>query len=244
DIIVSRTIKLIGIGESTLAGKLEHVLKDKNDIEVAFIPRDSLVDIRLTAYGKKESDLKKKIRKTEKEIIQTVPEKIYGFDADTIERVVGDLLRRKNLTLAVAESCTGGLLGDRLTSVPGSSDYFIQGVITYSNESKIKLLSVSPETLLKTGAVSEETAAEMAEGIKKKSGSDIGISITGIAGPSGGTPEKPVGLVYIGLSDSHRTTVKKLMQRYGLERQRIKLRSAYTALNLIRLHLLDSNIYK
>ncbi|MCP4726284.1 MAG: competence/damage-inducible protein A [bacterium] len=243
EIVVSRTIRVVGVGESKLADTIRPALEDAGSVEVAYIPKDSLVDIRLTAYGDNKDDLIKKNRQLEEGILKIIPDKIYGFDTDTLESVVGDLLLKNQLTVSTAESCTGGLLGDRITSVSGSSGYFIQGYVTYSNEAKTELLGVDPDIILKTGAVSEETAAQMAEGVRNKSGCDIGVSITGIAGPAGGTPEKPVGLVYIGLADKHGTIVKMLMQRYGLERQRIKLRSAYFALNMIRLRLMDTGLY-
>ncbi len=241
--VFSRTIRVVGIGESKLADTIKPVLDDTGDIEIAYLPKDSLVDIRLTAFGESEICMKENINKLVEGISNIIPDKIYGYDTDTLEGVVGNLLLEKNLTVSTAESCTGGLLGDRITSVSGSSAYFMQGYVTYSNDAKMSLLGVDPEIILKHGAVSEETAVQMADGARERSNSDIALSVTGVAGPTGGTPDKPVGLVYMGLSDKHGTIVKKLMQRYGLERQRIKLRSAYFTLNMIRLRLLDKDLY-
>lgn len=132
-------------------------------------------------------------------------------DERSPERKAGELLRKRSLTLAVAESCTGGLVAHRITNVPGSSDYFDRGVVSYSNRSKVDLLGVSEEALAANGAVSEEVALEMAEGVRERSETDFGISTTGIAGPGGGTDEKPVGLVYIGLSATASSQVEKLL---------------------------------
>lgn len=130
-------------------------------------------------------------------------------DMDHVLTKVAELLKKKGVKIATAESCTGGMLGNLLTNIPGSSEYFDRGVISYSNRAKIELLGVSPDTLSKHGAVSEETAREMAEGIRKNARVDIGVSITGIAGPTGGTKDKPVGLIYVGLSTKDRTIVKE-----------------------------------
>ena len=133
-----------------------------------------------------------------------------GVNQEILEKVA-NLLKEKKLKIATAESCTGGMLGNFLTNISGSSEYFDRGIISYSNRAKMELLGVSPETLEKYGAVSEQTAREMAEGVRKRSGVDIGISTTGIAGPTGGTKDKPVGLVYVGLSTEEKTIVRKFL---------------------------------
>ncbi|HEX9090064.1 MAG TPA: CinA family protein [Anaerolineales bacterium] len=155
--------------------------------------------------------------------------------AKALEVLVGELLRQHGLWLAVAESCTGGLIGHRLTNVAGSSDYFIGGVISYANEAKMKLLGVRQDTLEGHGAVSQETALEMARGIRVTLRADIGLSVTGIAGPSGGTPEKPVGTVWIGLSSANEEYARHFL--WSGNRLKIKEQSAHTALELLRQYL-------
>lgn len=241
EIVLSRTIRTTGIGESRLAELLQPVLGNMDDPEVAFLPETPGVDVRLTAKGKNREEMLQKIRRIEEDVLQIVSKYVYGYDEDTLESVVGSLLKKHNLTLAIAESCTGGLIADRVTAVAGSSEYFDRGVITYSNQSKIELLGVDSAVLKDKGAVSEEIARQMAEGIRKKSGCDIAVATTGIAGPSGGTPEKPVGLVYIALSDKFGAVVNKLRLRG--ERSRIKQQTTNAALNFIRLHLNDKNLY-
>lgn len=240
--VISRTIRTTGIGESKLAELLDSVLGSLKDPEVAYLPDLLAVDVRLTAKGKSKKKLCTIIEKIEKEILKLASHYVYGFDDDTLESVVGTLLIKHGLTIGITESCTGGLVSNRITDSPGSSKYFERGVVTYSDESKIELLGVAPEVIEKKGAVSEETAVQMAEGIKRTSGCDMGLSTTGIAGPTGGTPTKPVGLVYIAISDSFGTSVKKLQFRG--DRDRIKKQTAQTALNLIRIRLNDKNLYR
>lgn len=150
----------------------------------------------------------------------------------TLEHQVGALLRRSRITISVAESCTGGLISHRMTNIPGSSDYYERGVVCYSNKSKIDILHVSPETLKKFGAVSSQTATEMARGIKEVSGTDFGLAVTGIAGPSGGTPKKPVGTVFICLVSNKKVTCKE----FGFKgnRERIKHQTSEAALGMIK----------
>ena len=155
--------------------------------------------------------------------------------AKALEVLVGELLKQRGLSLAVAESCTGGLIGYRLTNVPGSSDYFLGGVISYANEAKVKLLGVSQGTLERRGAVSQETALEMARGVRVNLQADVGLSVTGIAGPSGGTPDKPVGTVWIGLSSANEEYARHFL--WSGDRLKIKEQSAHTALELLRQYL-------
>jgi nicotinamide-nucleotide amidase len=166
-------------------------------------------------------------------------ESAVEFDADTMEGVVASLLKKKNLTLSVAESCTGGLISQRLTGIAGISENFMCGMVTYSNEAKIKFLGVAPETLKKYGAVSEETALEMARGARIAGGTHLAVSVTGIAGPGGGTAKKPVGLVYIGFADSDTTVVQKYL--FAGDREAIRWQAANNALDLIRRYLLQYN---
>ena len=230
DIFV-KTIRTIGKGESAIAEKIDHLItKYYQNIKVAFLPQLSRVDIRLFS---KDKNLLDKIVQDIKEILI---EKIYGYDDDSIESAVAQLLIDKKLTIATAESCTGGLLAHRLTNVSGSSKYMPGGVVSYSNEIKIAEVGVKKETLIAHGAVSEQTAGEMATGVQEKFNTDIGIGITGIAGPTGGTDEKPVGLVYIGLAVKEKLIVKRFL--FLKNRKANKLLSSQTALNMLRLELL------
>jgi nicotinamide-nucleotide amidase len=230
DIFV-KTIRLIGMGESAVAENIEHIIKKYNQkIKVAFLPQLSRVDIRL--FSKDTKLLDKFINGTKK----ILAEKIYGYDEDTLEDAVAKLLINYNMTIATGESCTGGLLAHRLTNVSGSSKYLQGGVVSYSNEVKIAKVGVKEETLIAHGAVSEQTAGEMAVGIQKKFNTDVGIGITGIAGPTGGTDEKPVGLVYIGLAIREKLIVKRFL--FLKDRKANKLLSSQTALNMLRLELL------
>jgi nicotinamide-nucleotide amidase len=153
---------------------------------------------------------------------------------------VGDLLTREKKTLSVAESCTGGLVSERLTDRPGSSEYITLNLVTYSNQAKMKFLGVPESVLQDEGAVSSECAGAMAAGVRKLTGSDIGLSVTGIAGPGGGTEEKPVGLVFIGLASENGIQTKKLKIPSRFSRKDIRLRTANEALNMVRLHLLNN----
>jgi nicotinamide-nucleotide amidase len=177
------------------------------------------------------------LEQIEREFQKNLGEALYGIDDETLEGKVGKLLTQLNLTLAVAESCTGGLITHRLTNVPGSSDYLERAVISYSNRSKEEILGISPQTLKDYGAVSPQTATAMAEGIRRLARSDIGLSVTGIAGPGGGTEEKPVGLVYIALAYGAETRCHRY-QLHG-NRTTIKRRSAQTALDNLRRYLLS-----
>ena len=229
--IFVKTIKTIGKGESAIAQEIEHLIdKYKNSVKVAFLPQLSRVDIRLFSEDKKLLD------QFVEDIQNSLVEKIYGYDEDSLEDAVAKLLINYNMTIATAESCTGGLLAHRLTNVSGSSKYLQGGVVSYSNEVKIAKVGVKEETLIAHGAVSEQTAGEMAVGIQKKFNTDVGIGITGIAGPTGGTDDKPVGLVYIGLAIKEKLIVKRFL--FLKDRKANKLLSSQTALNILRLELL------
>jgi nicotinamide-nucleotide amidase len=224
-VTIHRKIRTVGIIESVLyekiadlidpriqAGRTERSAGDEK-IAVAFLPAWKGVDVRLTTVTKNENQGRLKIEELEKKITERVGKYIYGYDDDGLADVVGGMLRERHMTIAAAESCTGGLLGKTITDIPGSSDYFAGGVIAYSNELKMKLLSVPQIILEKYGAVSEECARYMAEGAVQNLGANIGVSVTGIAGPSGGTDDKPVGRVYVGLSAAGETQVKEF--RFG-----------------------------
>jgi nicotinamide-nucleotide amidase len=239
---IHRKLHTVGIFESAIFEKIADLPETKNPsgieerLSIAFLPSWRGVDIRLTIVTRNAKEGKRQVDGLESKITERVGKYIYGYDNDTLPEVVGKLLRERKMTLAVAESCTGGLLGKIITDISGSSDYFLGGFITYSNELKKKYLSVSDDILNKYGAVSAECAIAMAEGARNSTGSSIAVSITGIAGPLGGTPEKPVGLVYIGLAADGKAAVEE--HNIGNIRERNRERSATFALNMVRKYLL------
>jgi nicotinamide-nucleotide amidase len=235
-LLVSRFLRILGIGESHLAEKISDILEGQTNPTVAPYAKDIDVTLRITARAKDEEEAARLIGPVEVQIRDRLGEDVYGVGDTTIEEVVGDMLVSKNLTIATAESCTGGLLAGRLINYPGISASFLEGIVTYSNEAKINRLGVRQETLERFGAVSEETAREMAEGIVRAAGTDVGISVTGIAGPGGGTPEKPVGLVYVGLNIRGQVQVKRL--NLAGSRERIRLRTVIGALDWLRRELM------
>ncbi len=209
--IVHQMVKTIGIAESKLAALLTDWESSlPSNIKLAYLPRFGQVRLRLTATG---TDLPLVLQAIEKEIEKLKPiigKYVYAYSDEEIEKTIGQLLKAKNFTLAVAESCTGGLVSDQITNIPGCSAYFRGGIIAYHNDLKKELLGVSAQTLETVGAVSEETAIKMAEGIRKVAKSTIGISTTGIAGPDGGTAEKPVGTIWIGYADENESLAVQL----------------------------------
>ena len=237
-VIFSRTVKFIGIGESQLAEKIEDMFDGENPT-VAPYAKTGEVHIRVTAKAKDEKKARSLCEPKLDELRKRAGGYIYGYDDETLESAVVNGLKEKKLTVATAESCTAGLLSKRITDVPSSSQVFSMGVTTYSNEMKTELLGVPADLIEAHGAVSPEVAREMAQRVKEKSGSDIGIGITGIAGPDGGTDEKPVGLVYIAISNGEHTWVKRNIFGHGSdERDYIRHLASSTALNLIRLYML------
>tara|TARA_S200000501_G_C20868400_1_gene763110 strand:- start:903 stop:1796 length:894 start_codon:yes stop_codon:yes gene_type:complete len=223
------TLRSFGISESTLAEKISTILNKWNGkVEFAFLPSHKGVDLRLNSINNSRSDLLNVMN----EIYRHNREYFYGTDDDILEYVLVGKLIEKKITLAVAESCTGGQLSNYITSVSGSSNIFKGGVIAYSNQVKIDILSVDKEILDKNGAVSDEVAIQMAMGVKSKMNSDIGIGITGISGPTGGTSEKPVGLVFIAVFGLGISKLKKFI--LNLDRNMHQEVTAYIALNMIR----------
>ncbi|MEE9166245.1 MAG: competence/damage-inducible protein A [Candidatus Neomarinimicrobiota bacterium] len=220
------TIRTTGIMESALYDLLSDLVQT-SEIEVSFLPGFMGVDLRLTHT---DPDA---VTEFMSAVYDRAGDYVYGEDWETLEEVVGKLLRENNVTVAAAESCTGGLLTDRLTNVPGSSDYVLGGVVTYSNEAKISILEVKKKTLEAEGAVSEETARQMAQGVRDRFQAQMGISTTGIAGPGGATQEKPVGLTYIGLDFSGKRQVKRFI--FSENRRFNKELAAQAALNMLRL---------
>lgn len=230
--IISRVMRFHGIGESVLEEELNDLISKQTNPTIAPLAKMGDVTIRITAKAKDKLTARNTIKPIEEEIKRRVGQYLYGFDNDTIERIVAKLLFKSKKTISIAESCTGGLMAHKLTNIPGISQYFNMGIVSYSNSSKHDLLNVREETIRKYGAVSEQTAREMAEGVRQCSNSDIGVSITGIAGPDGGTIGKPVGLVYLGYSDSDTSYVEKHI--FKGDRLDIKERSANYALHLVR----------
>lgn len=235
-VLVSKVLRVVGLGESAMAEKVQDIMDNQSNPTIAPYAKDHEAILRITAKGKTKEEAEKLIVPIEKEIRERLGEDIYAEGETTLEAVVGEMLVNKNLTIATAESCTGGLLAGTLINYPGISSVFMEGAITYSNEAKMKRVNVKKETLDKCGAVSEETAREMAEGIAKAAGTDIGISVTGIAGPGGGTEEKPVGLVYIGLYIKGEVKVKRL--NLPGDRQKVRNHTVVNALDWLRRELL------
>lgn len=233
--IVSKTLRIIGIGESIVEEKLRDLMQASNPT-VAPYAKTGEVHIRLTTKAKTREEGLKLLEPVELEARQRLGSVIYGVENQTLESVVVDLLRAKGKSVAVAESCTGGQLGQRISSVAGSSDVFAGGFITYSNGAKVGLLGVSEETLSEFGAVSEQCAKEMAIGCLAKMGTDFAISITGIAGPGGGSEEKPVGLVYIGVANGQQVDVYRNL--FTGTRETVRTRSTQFALMQLRNALL------
>ncbi|MCX6166102.1 MAG: nicotinamide-nucleotide amidohydrolase family protein [Ignavibacteriae bacterium] len=228
-----------GVGESVLAEIIGDVKSIIGDDKLAFLPTLYGVRLRIDVKGSNLSDVENKLNEIESSLRNKIGNYIFGVDNDLLESKAGEILLKNKLTLAVAESCTGGLLASKITDISGSSKYFLGSVCSYSNESKINILNVNKETLEKYGAVSEETAMEMAENVRKKFGSDIGLSTTGIAGPTGGTDLKPVGLVWIGYSSENKTFAKRYL--LGNKRDRTKIRSVYLALQILKKKIINLN---
>lgn len=237
DILVSKTLRLYGIGESKLETELLDVIKGQTNPTVAPYASDMEVTLRITAKAKSSEEATKLIGPMEESIRTRVGKYIYGEGDTSLDEVVSKILVEKNLKIAVAESCTGGMVSASLINYPGISSVFMEGLITYSNEAKMERLGVKKETLDKFGAVSEETAIEMAQGVCKKFNTNVGVSTTGVAGPGGGTDEKPVGLVYIGVCINGKTKVKKL--NLSGNRFKVRQRAAKEALNELRILLLE-----
>lgn len=232
-VIYHKVVRTIGIGESVLAEKIadwENALP--NHIGLAYLPSLGEVKLRITGFGDSYQSLETEINSLTEKLKERAGQFIFGYGEDPIELVIGRTLKEKKLTLAVAESCTGGYLSHLITSIPGSSEYFLGGIVPYDYQIKMRQLGVKPETLEKYGAVSEPTISEMANIVRAKFNTDIGVATSGIAGPGGATPDKPVGTVWIAYSDKHQTVTKKLQ----LSKDRmINIRMASVAvLNLIR----------
>ena len=223
------TLKSFGVSESSLAEKLSMIMDKWNGkINFAFLPSHKGVDLRLTNLGSKNKDLEV----IESEIFKNYSKYFFGKNEESLERIVVEILIKKNKTISTAESCTGGQLSNFITQINGSSQIYLGGVVAYSNQMKMEILNVDKNIIENDGAVSEKVAFQMAEGIRKKTNSDIGIGITGVSGPTGGTIEKPVGLVYIAFSSKAITKVKKFILK--IDRIMHQEMTSYIALNMVR----------
>lgn len=232
----SKTLLTAGIGESFLFEQIGSIDELLNGQKMAYLPSPLGVRLRIEVIGKTEFEADSELQRIEKTLFEKIGDYIYGQNDDLLEELVGKLLVEKNLTIAAAESCTGGIISGRITDVPGSSHYFKGSIISYANEVKENILSIDSDLLKDKGAVSSEVAVEMAKGVRKLLKTDIGISATGIAGPTGGTESKPVGLVYIAISLGDKTYSKELF--LGDNRHRNRIRAAQAALEMLRKELL------
>lgn len=234
--LCSRYVKVFGMGESEMASCLSRQMDTWENPTAAPYAKEGECLVRITAMGKNKEEAFAMTEPAVREVRQVLGDVVYGVDVDSLEQVVVQEMTARGLTLATAESCTGGLMGKRITDVPGASACYLGGVVSYQNEVKENLLGVRHETLITKGAVSEDTACQMAEGVRKALGADIGISTTGVAGPGGGTPEKPVGLIYVGISTKDKTWAVRIL-RPRQSRESLRRLASSTAFDLVRRHL-------
>jgi nicotinamide-nucleotide amidase len=239
DVVHHRMIRTIGVPESQLADLIKPWEDElPQDIKLAYLPTMGTVKLRLTTKGSDLPAMKKKVQAQIDKILPLIGKNVYGFDEEEIEEAIGRMLKERGLKLAIAESCTGGFLSHKITSVAGSSAWFNGSFVPYSNELKNEQLKVSKEILQKDGAVSESVVLALAKNVKEAFNADVAVSISGIAGPGGGTEEKPVGTVWIGYADEHKVMAKKF--QFTMNRNLNIKFSAMAALNMIRINL-DKN---
>ena len=237
--ILHKTVHTQGVGESTLAEKIKgwEDSLSATSIKLAYLPSPGQVKLRLSATGSNQQHISKEVDDKIRELRKIIPDCIYaieeyGKEPETLEKIIGDILRSKKKTIAVAESCTGGYIGHLITSIAGSSDYFNGGIIAYADEIKMNVLKVEEKALKANGAVSKEVAEQMSDGVRKRLKADFGVSTTGIAGPAGGSDEKPVGTVWISVSSGDRVISEKF--NFGNNRERNIRRASLSALNMLR----------
>ena len=238
-ILVSRVLKVIGMGESSAAEKISDLLDNENPT-VAPYAKTGEVHLRVTARAKDEAEANAMIDPVDREITARLGDCVFGRDDETLEGIIVERVRALGWTLAGAESCTAGMVSGRIANVPGCSDIFMGAATTYSNQAKQDVLGVSRETLDTAGAVSEETARQMTSGARKAYGADVAYSVTGVAGPGGGTEEKPVGLVYIAVETPHATRVEKRL--FIGDRAAIRQSATQAVLNLLRTTLAENMV--
>ena len=229
----SRMVKICGVGESAVADRLDDLIRAQSNPTIATYAKIGQVHVRVTAKAETPEEGERILAPVMEQVRARFGDDIFTEDENvTLEQTVVELLKDRGLTISFAESCTCGLVSARLVSVPGASEVYQAGFVTYANEAKQKFLGVREETLFEHGAVSPETAAQMSEGVRRAAGADVGVGITGIAGPDGGTPEKPVGLVYISVSYREETRVTE--QHFSGNRAKVRERSVNAALDLVR----------
>lgn len=236
--IVHKTILTQGVGESFLAKTIENWEDNlPENIKLAYLPQPGIVRLRLTAIGANKTELQNQLQDEISKIKIIIPDLIFGYNGDTLEQVVGQLLKAETKTVATAESCTGGYLAHLITGIPGSSEYYTGSVISYSNKVKIDELGVSEKSLERNGAVSKEVVTQMAVGLRKKINSDYALAISGIAGPDGGSVEKPVGTTWIALATPEKVIAQQFL--FGEHRGRNIRKAALAALNMLRVELMN-----
>jgi len=233
----TKIFKVTGLTESEIDWKIKGLAR-KFQEQIILLAYPGQIEVVFQTEAQNRQTANEKIKQFGKQLKQELGDNIFGTDDDSLEEVVGKLLKDKRAKLAIAESCTGGLIASRITDVPGSSEYFERGLVVYSNRAKIELLGVNSELIKRFGAVSAEAAEAMAKGIKEKSSTDFGLAVTGIAGPSGGLKDKPVGLVFLSLAKDSSVIVSKNI--FSGDRERIKFYSSQAALDLLRRELLKS----
>lgn len=240
---VRKILKITGLTESKIETLLTDLYPREPGLQITTLAYPGQIEIHITSRSKQSQDLaEEKTQKLIKNILKRLKENVFSTSGEELEAVIGRLLKHQTKTLATAESCTGGFLGHRITNVPGSSNYFLSGIVTYSNNAKMNNLGVPYDLIEKHGAVSSQVAEAMAKGTREKAQASFGLAITGIAGPTGGTPEKPVGLVYTALAWDKGTEVSK--NRFLGNRETIKFQSSQKALDMLRRHLFKFHISK
>jgi len=231
-----KIIRVAGLGESAVDERISPIYLQYENPQTTILFNRSEIEIHLTAHGKTEREANALLEELAAKIAGALGSSVFAMNGETMEQVVGNLLRANKKTLSIAESCTGGLIAERLTEVSGSSEYFSEGVVAYANEAKTRTLNVPPDLIETHGAVSKEVAEAMANGMRARAGSDYSISVTGIAGPNGGSDEKPVGLVFIGYADE--TQTKSIKINLPGDRYLIRWRASQAALDFLRREIL------
>lgn len=234
--IATRVLKVALMPESECDARCAPIYKEHNAVETTILAGPGDVQLHLKARAETVEEAQALVDDLAEELEDELDERIYSTRGESLEQIVGYYLQMRGSTLAVAESCTGGLVAQRITSVPGSSRYFIGGVLVYSNEMKTSMADVPSALIAEHGAVSKEVAKTMAEGIRKRCNASIGVGVTGVAGPGGGTPEKPVGLVYVAIADGKKTEV--IERKWPGDRERVRYYASQQALDLIRMKMI------
>jgi nicotinamide-nucleotide amidase len=230
--LARRVYRTTGLPESTLDARISPIYQKYKNPETTILAKPGQVEVRLTAHGKSPEEAERLVQELGDLIERELEECIFASCEQSLEEVVGMYLVLKGATISVAESCTGGMLAERLTAVPGSSRYFISGIVSYSNESKIDLAGIPPLLLEMQGAVSEEVARGLSESIRQRINTTIGVGVTGIAGPTGGSAEKPVGTVHIAVASPERTVHERFL--FPGTRDRVRWQASQAALNMVR----------